>query len=307
MLAFAAALLLAGLLLSAPAQAEDMNYALVYEQAAPSVVFVASFIDESTGKQGSGFVITPDGYILTNRHVIWDDAQKKPAARILVFLRPEKITGRSADDLVHRMDAKLIASDDTLDLALLKIDTGKTLKTLVFSPQDAVKIGLATAAIGHPVGGVRWSLTTGRISGQAEDHAGIVGRRMIQMETPLNPGNSGGPLLNAAGQVLGVNTATLREGPGGVVVEGINFAISGDAARTWVESVMPPAVRQKPKVAKSSEPLKPKQGQKVAAPKETTPGTVYEPDDMQKMVEQMANDIEAEFEQRRKQLQQQGF
>lgn len=285
----------------------DMNYPLVYENTSGSVVFIAAFIDETSGKQGTGFLLTSDGYLLTNRHVVWDETQNKPAGRMLVFLKPEKLTGRSADDLVHRLDARFIAASETLDLALLKIDSPKPLKPLIFAPKDGVRVGESTAAIGHPVGGVRWSLTTGRISGMSEDHGGVAGRAMIQMETPLNPGNSGGPLLNAAGQVVGVNTATVRKGSGDVVIEGINFAVNGDTARRWAESVLPAQATRKPQAATASAPLAPKKGQSVANPPDTRPGRVYGPDDLEKMLDQMIDDMQAEIEQRRKDMKPRGF
>lgn len=296
-------MMLLSLLLSLPAAAGEMDYAAVYAAASPSVVYIASFIDESAGKQGSGFFVSND-LVLTNRHVIWDDQQKKAAGRILVFIKPAKVSGRSQDDLVHRYDATLVDQDETLDLALLKIGKlDKEVTPLSFAPQETVKVGIPAAAIGHPAGGTRWSLTTGRISGNMADFDGVAGRNMIQMETALNPGNSGGPLLDAKGQVIGVNTAVQRNTPGGIVLEGLNFALTGEAALSWLKGKLPA-----PKLVAATAEARPLTAKTKGKAPEIKTGDVLTPAQLDRMLEEELEAIEDEFKVRKKRMKDmQGF
>jgi|GEM_PF-6400395 len=321
--------------------AENMDYAAVYKKASGSVVFVAAFTEESKIQQGSGFIISKSGLVVTNSHVIYFDDDKKAASRIVLYLKPEKITGRQSDDLTRRYDAKLVEYNKNLDLALLKIiDPPANLPVLKWADPAGTVVGISTAAIGHPVGGTRWSLTTGRISGKISDFNNIKGRQMIQMENSLNPGNSGGPLINAEGQVIGVNTATMREGPNGFVIEGINFAISGKTAMNWLNkrgTAAKPETRNKKlapkviveekkrsfnaekakkvekkieskvekKVEKKVEEKPVKQAQKESKKDKNKdkiePGKVFTPNDIEKMMDKMVDDMEEEFKQHRRQ------
>lgn len=322
-------------LLLSQALAGEMDYAAVYQKTSGSVVLVAAYADNGNSKQGSGFIISADGLVVTNSHVIYFDEAKKAALRIVIYLKPDKISGRAGDDLTLRYDARLLDYSNELDLALLKIsDPPKNLKVLDFADPEKTVVGLATAAIGHPVGGTRWSLTTGRISGNISDFNNVAGRNMIQMENSLNPGNSGGPLINAEGRVIGVNTATMRKGPDGFVLEGINFAISGDTAMNWLEKEkvqinpvkrnnkqdQPVMVkekkafsssekmgdnlldRQRPEKKPVKNPVKKlrKQDNKKEKKPEVKPGKVFTPNDIEKMMDKMVDDMEEEFKQHKK-------
>jgi len=291
----------------APAYAGNMDYADVYEKSSPSVVYIAAFLEGNKSKSGTGFLVTPDGHVMTSRHVIWDDENDKPAKAIAIFLKPERVTGRMSDDLVKRQSATLIKESKKLDLALLKLNTKPAgLKPLPFAKPASAKVGLPTAAIGHPAGGTRWSLTTGQISGQILDFNNVKGFDMIQMETSLNPGNSGGPLLNEHSQVVGVNTLVVREARDGTNLEGLNFALMGSTAYLWlkgnniagVDEAAAPAKAN----AKKPEPIaiaEPEPEPKAEPTKEEPPklpqakaGKVFTPQDIEKVLNEVEEDAE---------------
>lgn len=155
--------------------------------------------------EGSGFIIHPDGYILTNFHVID---------------RAEAVTVRFQDD--SEVDARVVGGDPMTDLALLKVDAEVGLPTVPLGDSSAVQVGDYVVAIGNPLG-LSHSVTAGIVSAldrrdlpiEGQDHQG----NFIQVDAAINPGNSGGPLLNMRGEVIGINTAINRQG------QGISFAI----------------------------------------------------------------------------------
>lgn len=173
---------------------------------------------------GSGFIVTSDGYILTNRHVVTDSS-----ADYAVVL---------SDD--RELPAKVLAKDPLNDLAVLKIDAGVgALPVLELGDSDQIQIGETVIAIGYALSEFRNTVTKGVISGVnrrvvAGDQRGSseVIQEAIQTDAAINPGNSGGPLLNLRGQVIGVNTAVSREG------QLIGFAIPINVAKHAVESVI---------------------------------------------------------------------
>jgi S1-C subfamily serine protease len=171
---------------------------------------------------GSGFVINHDGVILTNNHVI--------AGAV-------KITVAFADN--QTVTAKVIGKDPDDDLALLKVNPdGLHLVPLVFGNSDTVAVGDPTAAIGNPFGLPR-SLTTGVVSAlqrqiQAPNNFEI--DNVIQTDAPINPGNSGGPLLNAQGQVIGINSQ-IETGSSGNGSVGIGFAIPINTALAVIPQI----------------------------------------------------------------------
>jgi serine protease Do len=153
---------------------------------------------------GSGFIISKDGYILTNHHVI------EGAQTIKVT-----ITGNS-----NPYDAKVIGDDPDLDLAVLKISTNKDLPYLSLGDSDQTQVGDWAVAIGNPYG-LDHTVTVGLISakGRPLDIGQTHFSNLLQTDASINPGNSGGPLLNLRGQVVGINTAIDAE------AQGIGFAI----------------------------------------------------------------------------------
>jgi serine protease Do len=165
---------------------------------------------------GSGFLISADGFIVTNDHVVRD------ADVINVTL--------DADGKEMTLPAKLIGSDEEMDLALLKIEAKKSLPYLTFGDSDALKVGEWLLAIGNPFG-LDHTVTAGILSATGRNiHAGPFDN-FLQTDASINPGNSGGPLLNTAGQVVGINTAIIASG------QGIGFAIPSSTAKSIIDQI----------------------------------------------------------------------
>ncbi len=143
-----------------------------------------------------------------------------------------------------------------------------------------VGVGEATAAIGHPEHGAKWSLTTGRIGGEWANFEGVTGKDVYQMETSVNRGNSGGPLLDGNGYMVGINTAIARRSEDGLAITGINFAIKSSVVRAWLGQALSQIEAKKSKVseppppppavaAAEPPPLEPERKEAAAGPSET--------------------------------------
>ena len=166
---------------------------------------------------GSGFIISTDGYIVTNNHVV------EGADSIVVTLQ-------SSTNHTDTLNAVIIGTDADTDLALLKVETDKALPILTFGDSDALEVGEWVFAIGNPFG-LSHSVTAGILSAKGRDiHAGPFDN-FLQTDASINPGNSGGPLLNLKGEVIGINTAIVATG------QGIGFAIPSSLARRIVEEL----------------------------------------------------------------------
>jgi serine protease Do len=162
---------------------------------------------------GSGFIVDPAGYIVTNNHVI------DGATKIEVTL-----------DDGSTLPAKLVGRDQKTDLALLKIDAGKTLPYVSFGNSDNAQVGDWVIAVGDPFG-LGGTVTAGIISAHNRDiHEGPYDS-FLQIDAPINPGNSGGPLFNQSGQVIGIDSAIYSPSGGSV---GIGFAIPSNLASNIV-------------------------------------------------------------------------
>ncbi len=173
---------------------------------------------------GSGFIISNDGYILTNNHVV------DGARQLTVVL---------ADG--SQLPAKLVGTDQFADLAVLKVD-GKMPAVAALGNSDQLKPGETVIAIGSPLGDFKNSVTAGVISatGRSLDTGnGYSLENMIQTDAAINQGNSGGPLVNLAGEVIGINTLIVRgSGNTSTVAEGLGFAIPANTARLIGEQII---------------------------------------------------------------------
>ncbi len=195
----------------------------IYDDAKESVVYVSSQLAQGQAT-GSGFVVSADGKIITNEHVV-DGAQQ--------------VTVKIGTD-GGEMPATVLAADASKDLALLKVDTGgKSLHPLTLGDSSNVQVGQTTYAIGNPYG-LDHTFTSGIVSAlqrsiQAPDGTPIKGA--IQTDAAINPGNSGGALLNDQGDVIGVNSqiasASSSGGEAGNV--GIGFAIPSNTVEEFIK------------------------------------------------------------------------
>jgi Do/DeqQ family serine protease len=169
---------------------------------------------------GSGVIVSADGYILTNHHVI-DGAQA---------IKVDLNDGRT-------LDAKLIGSDPPSDLALLKV-SGSSLPTLTPGDSDKVRVGDVALAIGNPFG-VGQTVTMGIISAKGRSGPGLGSgtfEDFLQTDAPINQGNSGGALVNTVGELIGINSQILPGQGGGNI--GIGFAIPSNMAKTVMEQLV---------------------------------------------------------------------
>lgn len=192
-----------------PPQFQDL-FKHFFEDLAPSTG------EYNTKSLGSGVIISEDGYIITNNHVIQD------ADEIQVRL----IDGRN-------LIAKLIGSDPHSDLALLKIDA-KGLPIAKLGSSEDLKVGEWVVAIGSPFG-FEHSATAGIVSAKGRGLHTEQYVPFIQTDAAINPGNSGGPLLNMKGEVVGINSQIVSNGGGGYI--GLSFAVPAEVAKTVVEQI----------------------------------------------------------------------
>ncbi len=185
----------------------------------PSEEFFRRFFGQDPPREfrgraiGSGFIISPDGYIVTNNHVV------EKASEIKVKLK---------DGAEHK--AKLIGRDPKTDLALIKIEPKKDLPSTRFGDSDALRVGDWVMAIGNPFG-LSHTVTAGIVSAKGR----VIGQGpyddFIQTDASINQGNSGGPLFNTRGEVVGINTAIIAGGTG------IGFAIPANMAKRLIDQL----------------------------------------------------------------------
>lgn len=205
----------------------------VVEDIAPAVVTITAVIpgmmtwwgptSDSTS-MGSGVIVSEDGYILTNNHVISDGKE----------YQVELADGTT-------MQAKLISADSFSDLAVLKVE-GKMPAVARMGNSDLLKPGETVIAIGSPLGNFKNTVTSGVISATGrflESSGGYQMENLIQTDTAINQGNSGGPLVNLAGEVIGINVMIVRgSSTSSATAEGLGFAIPSNTAKLISEQII---------------------------------------------------------------------
>ena len=206
--------------------------ASIARQAMPAVVNISAWQVHPSAKAGgpprrvkvygSGFIIDPTGIIITNKHVV-DDATNLTA----IF--------RDGDPA----PARLIATAAMLDLAVLKVDVGQTLPFLRWGNSDALEVADPVLAIGNPLG-IGMSVSTGVVSALNRDLQDTPFDSYIQTDAAINHGNSGGPLINQAGEVVGIDTALYNPDQKGGFI-GIGFAIPSSTAKFVVGRLLDPS------------------------------------------------------------------
>ena len=210
---------------------EDSAITRAVEEALPCVVTVVNRMEVAAGlgteetTAGSGVIVDSRGFIVTNEHVV------RGAAEISIVLHD----GRT-------FVATLVGSDEPFtDLAVIKIDPGEeVLPALPWGDSDILKLGQRVAAIGSALNEFHDSVTVGVISGSHRNWSreGVVMEDLIQTDAAVNHGNSGGALINAEGELVGLNTSVIRSTEAGEAVEGIAFAISSNLAEPIVQTIV---------------------------------------------------------------------
>jgi len=183
----------------------------VVEGLGPTVLCIEGPRGDTRGGSGSGVLLTPDGYALTNSHVV--------SGRT-------KLTAVTEEG--DRLDAELVGDDQLADLALVRL-AARDLPFAELGDSDSLRVGQLVIAMGNPLG-FRSTVSTGVVSATGRAMRGVGGRlieNIVQHTAPLNPGNSGGPLVDTRGRVVGVNTAIIA------MAQGLGFAVPSNTAH-WV-------------------------------------------------------------------------
>ncbi len=218
---------------------DEADLANIVKKVGPTVVSVVTTQTTGSGRfqttsegAGTGIIVSADGYILTNRHVVQD-------ARTLEIINSE---GERYSDVT------LVGSDPLNDIAILKIKAAKDLPAAELGDSGTVRVGQRVIAIGNSLGQYQNTVTSGIISGlgrpvtAATDELGMNVESLtdlLQTDAAINPGNSGGPLINMAGQVIGINTAIVSD------AQSVGFAIPINAARGIIRGVLANGTIQK--------------------------------------------------------------
>lgn len=222
------------------ALASDFQAKEIYQETSKAVVLItARDSGQKHASMGTGSIIRSDGIVITNTHVIFSEKTDQPLGDIRAYLKPERLTGNIKEDSARMYKATLLAYNQKLDLAILKIqglNPAIALPCLRFANPDIVSIGDPVLAIGHPENAGLWTLTTGTISGQKQDYQGTPGKNVFQTETSINRGNSGGPLIDSNGNMVAINSNMYRRAADGLAVTGINFSIKSSVAVDWLKT-----------------------------------------------------------------------
>ncbi|MBP0960620.1 MAG: trypsin-like peptidase domain-containing protein [Oscillospiraceae bacterium] len=233
-------------LVNVQAKGDTLSTQAIYRKVLPSVVGVTSVFEQQSQTfdfwgfgsdtvtqevpgTGTGIVMSKDGYILTNAHVICDDDLGVA----------KKITIRLADETEY--DATIVGYDRQTDLAVLKADAKEEMTPAEFGSSESLKVGDPALAIGNPLGfDLFGTLTAGYISGlNREISVNDTTMKLIQTDAAINNGNSGGPLINQYGQVIGINSMKLSSSYSSstATIEGLGFAIPIDDAKKIIDDL----------------------------------------------------------------------
>jgi S1-C subfamily serine protease len=216
---------------ASPHVGDRFEPARIYARATPGVVTIYALFDGGARSQGSGFVVSEEGHVLTNSHVITSSGERGPvtsASRVYVVF---------ADG--DRLPAEIVGWDLFNDTGVIKLDPDDhAVEPVPLGDSNDVVVGEPVAAIGSPFGNEN-SLAVGVVSAVSRSIPSLTSRyqvsNAIQVDAPINHGNSGGPLLDARGRVIGIN-AQIRSESGNA--EGVGFAIPINSARRSMEQLI---------------------------------------------------------------------
>lgn len=169
---------------------------------------------------GSGVVISQDGHIITNNHVV-------EGANTVAVIYSDGT----------RAEATIVGTDPLTDIAVLKVN-GQVPAFVPFGDSSALQLGEWVIAIGSPLGNYRGSVTVGVVSGLNRKVDGTAQEDLVQTDAAINHGNSGGPLINLSGQIVGINTLVVRDSVGGAPAEGLGFAVPSNTVRSVAEQLI---------------------------------------------------------------------
>jgi 2-alkenal reductase len=226
--------------------AEDEAIVQVVERVGPAVVTVINTLDPSQTQgyggqaSGTGVIISDQGYIVTNNHVVEGQQSLE-----VIFANGNK------------SDAQLVGTDTIADLAVLKV-TGTLPAVATLGNSDDLKPGETVIAIGSALGDFRNTVTVGVISGlnrTLQTNQNVNMENMIQTDAAINHGNSGGPLINLRGEVVGINTAVLRSSGMGDVAEGLGFSIPANTVKDVTGQLIATGKVPRPYLGIVSQPL----------------------------------------------------
>lgn len=265
---------IAALFFIGSAQAFAFTPKEIYQKTGPGVVLILASEGSRMGSVGTGSIIREDGLVITNAHVFIRQGSKKLKSDIAIYLKPDRVTGNHKKDLSQKYKGRMVSYDIPLDLALVKIvDINRPLARVDFAEAENVGIGDKVYAIGHPEQGGLWSLTTGVISAFRVNYGGVPGKDLFQTDASINRGNSGGPLLDEEGVMVGINSMIARKASDGLTITDVNFSIKSSVAINWLNSLGYHFAAKRQTVAVTPEPVK----EKIVKPKETPPAPRTKP------------------------------
>ena len=240
----------------------DFDPQAIYADAAPSVVTILSLVgdppDPTSAGQGSGFVISDDGEIVTNAHVVTDATEAGGSTPI-----------NEADEVYvefgdrNQVPAEIVGTDLNADVALIKVDPdGLDLDPIELGDSDSVQVGAPVAAIGSPFGQEQ-SMSVGIVSATDRSIDSLTQFKIdgaIQTDTSINPGNSGGPLIGADGRVVGIDQQINTTSGGN---EGVGFAVPINLVKRSVDQLRENGKVEYAYIGVSSQPLYPQLAEKL--------------------------------------------